>query len=171
MLVELEQAHHHELYLLLGGETIADDGAFDGERSVLGDGTLAEGGGKEGDAADLAELEGALGVGGEEDFFNGDDVGLMQMDLGGELGEDVREALGGGLLFVEADGSGSNVEELGGTGLIVDDAVAGEFGTAVDAEDTHGGSLSYGGFWGGGYRFLPLRLRSFLSFGFGQNAE
>ena len=92
-LVEGQQAGDHELDLLFGSEAVADDGALDGEWSVFDDGQTAAGGGKHSDATDLAEFEGGLGVGGEEDLFNGDDGGLVQGDEAEELGVDLRQTL------------------------------------------------------------------------------
>ena len=141
---EAKEASDHELNLLLGGEAVADDCGFDGQRRVFGYGLLRERGGKEGDPADLAELERGLGVCGEEDLFDGDDVGGVEFDEGSEFGEDLGEAFGGGVLLVEADGSGGAMDELSGAGVGIelDDAVAGELGAAVDAEDAHGRSLA-----------------------------
>jgi len=143
--VEAKEACDHELDLLLGGEAVAGDRGLDGERGVLGDGEVAGGGGEHGDSADLAELEGGLGVGGEEDLFDGDAVGGVEGDEGGEFGVDLGEALRGLLLLAEADGAGGEVEERRVAGFVVhlDHAVAGELGAAVDAEDSHGGSLPY----------------------------
>jgi N-acetylmuramoyl-L-alanine amidase len=138
--VEIEQAAHHELDLLLGGEAVADDGAFDGERGVLGDGEAAVGGGEHSDAADLAELEGAFGIGGEEDLLDGDDLGLPEVQEGSEFDVDLGEADGGWVLLAELDGAGAEVQETRVAGGVVDldYTVAGELGAAVDAEDAHG---------------------------------
>ena len=107
--VELEQARDHELHLLLGGEAVADDGALDGERSVLRDGEAAVGRGQHGDAAHLAELERAFGVGGEEDFFDGDHLGLPELEELGELGVDLQQTDGSAVLLVQLDGAGAEV--------------------------------------------------------------
>ncbi len=146
---EVEQTGDHELDLLLGGEAVADDGTLDGERGVLGDGEAAFGGGEHGDTADLAELERALGVGGEEDFFDGDDLGLPELEERGEFDVDLEEADGGAIFFVEADGAGAEGAEFGIARGVVDfdDAVTGELCSAVDAEDAHAASLARGGRW------------------------
>jgi hypothetical protein len=137
---EIEEAGYHELDLLFGGEAVADDGALDGEGGVLGYWEVAVGGCEHGDSADLAEFEGALGVGGEEDFFDGDDLGLPELEERGELYVDLEEADGGAIFFIEADGSGAEGTEFWIAGRVVDfdDAVAGELCSAVDAEDPHG---------------------------------
>ena len=144
---EIEVAGYLELDLLFGGEAVADDGALDGEGGVLGYWEVAVGGCEHGDSADLAEFEGALGVGGEEDFFDGDDFGLPEFEEGGQLGVDLEEAHGGPIFFVEADGSSAEGAKPGvATGVIdFDDAVAGELCSAVDTEDAHGVSLARGG--------------------------
>ncbi len=150
---EREQAHDHELDLLLGSETVAHDGAFDRERGVLGDDAPALGGGKQRDSAHLAELERGLGVGGEENVFDGDGVRVVKGDAGREFGVDLVQALGGGVLLLNADGAGVHVRKLrDARGLVeVHDAVAGELGAAIDAEDAHGG-------------ILPVRWRAEPSF-------
>ncbi len=83
---EGEQAGHHELDLLLGGESIAGDGGFDGEGGVLGDGNAGVGGGEQGDSADMAELDGGFGIDGVENFFDGDDVGAVALEEDGRTG-------------------------------------------------------------------------------------
>lgn len=137
--VKFEQAGDHELNLLLGGEAIPDDGTLDGERSVFRDGEAAIRRGQHGNAADLAELECAFGIGGEEDFFYGNNLGLPELEEGGEFGIDLKEADGGAVLLVELDGSGAEVAELGVTGgrVDLDYAVACEFCSAIDTEDPH----------------------------------
>jgi N-acetylmuramoyl-L-alanine amidase len=137
--VEVEQAGDHELDLFFGGEAVADYGALDAERGVFGDGEAAVGCGQHGDSADLAELEGALGVGGEEDFFDGDHLGLPELEECGEFGVDLEQANGGAIFLVEADGSGAEGAELGVAAGVIDfhDTVAGELCSAVDAEDPH----------------------------------
>jgi N-acetylmuramoyl-L-alanine amidase len=137
--VELEQAGDHELDLLLGGEAVADDGAFDGEGGVFGDEEAAVGGGHHGDSTDLAELESALSVGREEDFFDGDDLGLPELEEGRELGVDLEESDRGAVLFVKLDGAGAEVAELWVAGGLVDldYAIAGKFRSAIDSKDPH----------------------------------
>jgi len=138
-LVQVEQPGDHELYLLLSGEAIADDGALDGERSVLGNEQTAVGCGQHGDAADLAEFKRALGVGREEDFFDGDDLGLPELEQCGEFGVDLEQADGGAVLLVQANGPGAEGTQLRNPRGVVDfyDTVAGELRSAVDPEDSH----------------------------------
>jgi hypothetical protein len=137
--VQVEQAGDHELHLLFGGETVADNRAFDGERGVFGHEQTAVGGGQHGDAADLAELERALGVGGEEDFFDGDDLRLPELEQCRELDIDLEEADGSAVFLVQANSAGTEGTELGDARGVVDlyDAVAGELRSAVDAKDPH----------------------------------
>jgi hypothetical protein len=137
--VEFEQAGDHELDLLFRCKAVTDYGALDGQWGVFGDGEAAIGRGQHGDAADLAELESALGVGGEEDFFDGDDFGLPEQEERGELGVDLEEADGGRVLFVELDGAGAEVAQLEVAGGVVDldHTVAGELRSAIDTEDPH----------------------------------
>ena len=141
--LQAQEALDHELDLILGGEAVADNGGLDGEWGVLGDGLAALGGGEERDATDLAELECGLGVGREEHLFNSDDVRAVHGDVGAELGVNVDEALADDVLFVEADGAGGDVHEArdAGVGIVLYNAVAGELGAAIDAEDTHGWSV------------------------------
>jgi hypothetical protein len=138
--VEFEQAGDHELHLLLGGEAVADDSALDAERGVFGDGEAAVRRGQHGDAADLAELEGAFGVGGKEDFFDGDDLGLPEFEERGELCVDLQEANGGAIFLVEANSTGAEGSQLRIAAGVIDfhDTVAGELCSAVDTEDPHG---------------------------------
>jgi len=138
-LVEIEQAGNHELHLLLGGEAVADDGALDGERGVFGNEQTTVGSGQHGDAADLAELESALGVRREEDFFDGDYLRLPELEEGGELDVDLEQADGGTVLLVQANGAGAEGAQLWDARGVVDlhDTVAGELRSAVDAEDPH----------------------------------
>jgi len=51
---KFQQARDHELDLLLGGETIANNSALDGKRGVLRNGEVAARGREHGDAANLA---------------------------------------------------------------------------------------------------------------------
>ena len=110
--VKFEQARDHELDLLFGGEAVTDDGALDGEWSVFGDEQAAVGGGHHRDTAHLAELESALGVGGEEDLFDGDDFRLPELEERGEFDVDLQEADWSAVFFVEFDGAGTEMAEL-----------------------------------------------------------
>ena len=110
--VEFEEAGDHELDLLFRCKTVADDGALDGQRGVFGDEETAVRRGHHSDATDLAELECALGVGGEEDFFDGDDFGLPEQEERGELGVDLEEADGSAVLLAELNGAGAEVAQL-----------------------------------------------------------
>lgn len=137
--VEVEEAGDHELHLLLGRQAVADDGALDGEWRVLGDGEAGAGCSEQGDTAHLAELERALGVGGEEYFFDGDDLGLPELQELAEFGVDLQQPNRGPVLLVEADGASAERAKPGvAEGVIeLDDTVAGELRSAVDAEDAH----------------------------------
>lgn len=139
----MEQALDHELDLLFGGEAVAYDGGFDGERGVLCDRLVAGSGSQHRDSANLTQFEGRLGIRGEEDFFDGDDVGVMELDLGDEFGVDLREALGCCVFLVQPDSAVCDVVKLRGAGSLVElhDAVAGKFRAAVNSEDSHGVSL------------------------------
>jgi N-acetylmuramoyl-L-alanine amidase len=139
-LVELQQPGDHELDLLLGCEAVAYDRAFDGEWSVFGYREAAVGGGEHSYAANLAELERALGVGGEEDLFNGDDVGLPELQERSEFSVNLREPDGGLVFLVELYSTRAEIGELLQTCGVIDlhDAIAGKLCSAVDAEDPHG---------------------------------
>ena len=169
-LLQVEEARNHKLHLLLGGEAVADDRRFNGERGVFGHRFSTGGGGQEGDSADLAELECGLGVGGEEDLFDGDDVGLVEFDLGAKFSVDLRETLRCGVFLIESYRSGRDVAKARGGGALVErnDAEACELGSTIDSEYAHAGSLaevrrSWVGGWGGVVgmpnSFLPFEMR------------
>lgn len=145
-LVKLEKAGDHELHLLLGRKAVAYDGALDGEWSIFDDRETAACGGEHGHAADLAELESRLCIGGEEDFFDCNDCGLVKRDEGEEFGVDLRETLRGLVFLVETDGAGGEVDEARRTGgwVHLNDTVAGELRSAIDTEDSHRRSLLHG---------------------------
>ena len=95
--------------------------------------------GQHGDAAHLAELERALGVGREEDLFDGDDLRLPELQQRGELDVDLEQADGCAVLLVQANGAGAQRAQLRDARGVVDlhHTVAGELRSAVDAEDPH----------------------------------
>lgn len=137
---ELEEARDHKLYLLLGGKAVADDSTLDAEGSVLGDGQAAVGSSEHGDAAHLAEFERALGVGREEDLFNGHDVRLPLLEKGGQLRVHLCETHGRVVLPGELNGTRAEIAQAWAAGRVggFDHSVAGVLGAAVDAEDAHG---------------------------------
>jgi len=137
--VEVEEAGDHELHLLLGGEAVANNGALDGEGGIFGNLQAAVGSGQHGDAADLAELERALRIGGEKDLFDGDNLRLPEIEQRRELGVDLQQANGGAILLIEANGSGAEGAQLRIASGVVDlnYTIAGELRSAIDAEDPH----------------------------------
>ena len=62
-------------------------------------------------------------------------------DLRGQFGENLHEPLRGGVLLVQAHGSGCDVQELRAAWVRVDYAITGKLSSAVDSEDAHVGSL------------------------------
>ncbi len=142
-----EQAGNHELNLIFCSEAVAGDGGLDGERGVFGDGKAGGGGGEQSYSANVAETNGGTRVDGVEDFFDGDDFGMIELEDGDELGVDEGEAFGEQRFLWRADAAGGKGDEvrsaagIGGVVVPLDDAVTGGLGSAVDAADTHKGTL------------------------------
>ena len=137
--LQIKQAGDHELHLLFGGETVANDGTLDAEWSVLGNRQVAVGRSQHGHAAHLTELEGTLGVRGEEDLFNGDDIWLPLLQQRGQLGIHLREPHWCAVLLGQLDGPGTEKAQTVSAGRLhdIDDAIASKLRAAIDAEDTH----------------------------------
>jgi len=162
--IEPEQARDHLLDLVLLGLAVADDGGLDGQRRVLGDFEAGGGGGEHGDAADLSELQGGLHVERVEDVFDGDPVGVVNGDQFFERAGNPREASGHGLARRNLDRAAHDADEAVASTLTIsasiiatmvtatmitvtiigaiigekiDDAVAGVFRAAIDAQDAH----------------------------------
>ena len=97
------------------------------------------GGGQHGDAAYLAELQRALGVGRKEDFFDGDDFGLPELQQRGEFDVDLEQSNRRAVLLIQANGAGAKGTQLRDPRGVVDlhHTVTGELRSAVDAEDPH----------------------------------
>jgi hypothetical protein len=79
-LIEIQEARHHLLDLMFFGAAVSDYRGLNGEWRVFGDLEPVGCGGQHGDAAHLAELQGRFHVGGIENIFDGDAVGLVAGD-------------------------------------------------------------------------------------------
>ena len=83
-LVQPEEPAHHLLDLAFPGAARPGDRLFDLVRCVLGDGDPALPGGEEDDPPDLADGKRGGYVPGEEDLFDGDAVGAVFVQDGGD---------------------------------------------------------------------------------------
>jgi hypothetical protein len=92
----------------------------------------------------MAELDGGFGVHRKENFFDGDDFGLMAFEERDQLRVNEGKACGEQRFFRGADAAGAEGDEVWIAGGIVPlhNTVAGRFGSAVDAADSHMQDLS-----------------------------
>src|SRR5215469_4172931 len=141
---QLEQAGDHVLDLLLLGTTVADDRRLDGQGRIFGDLKAGSGGGQHGHATDLAEFQGGFDVESVKDVFNCNLVRLMRGNDCAETGEDTGQTAGERFARGELNRAASQAAKLARR-LHFDDAVAGVFSAAVDAEDTHAKAVYRGG--------------------------
>ncbi len=162
------------------GAAVSDYRGLDGERRVFGDFESGGSGGQHGDSAHLAQLQGRLHVGGVENVFDRDLVGLVLGDEFPKADRDAREARGHGVARGNFDGAAGDADEAVILILIliavvvgeqVDYAVSGVFRAAIDAEDAHEGSVAGGrmafGCWllAVSFSLFAFRLTNILVFG------
>lgn len=104
-----QQVSHHSLNLIFAGTALAADGFFYLQGGVFGDFHARSGGGEDQNAARLRHDDGGFDVGGEEEFFDGDGVGLEFGDQGGDGAVDLVEPLGQGIGGGGVDGAPAHV--------------------------------------------------------------
>jgi hypothetical protein len=88
---QAEQQLHHLLHLRFFGASVPHDGAFDLGRAVLDDREAGLRRSQDSDAARVTELQGAAGIDGVEDAFNGDRV-RTALDQSPPAGDEFRTA-------------------------------------------------------------------------------
>src|SRR6202034_2846443 len=120
-------------------QPVPNDGALDGQWSVLGNRKTAIRRGQHGDAAHLAELQRTLRVRREKYLFDGHNLRLPELQQRRKFGVHLEQPDRRAILLVQTDGPGTQWPQLRVACRVVDldHTVARELRSAVDPEDPH----------------------------------
>jgi len=128
-----QQRSNHHLHLLLGRVTVTDHGGLDLHRAIFMNFDILFGGREQRNAARLAELQRALNILGEKDFFQTDAVRLeLAHDLG-QFGVNAKQASCLGLGARRMDRTMAHMAQRVANDL--NDPPAGRHGSRIDAQD------------------------------------
>src|SRR5437867_2800877 len=133
--LELQERANHLLNLILVGAAVACHSALDFQRRILEDGQIRFRGGEHRNAPDVAQRQCALNIGGVKQTLEGCGFRAQIANDTDNGTVDRAEASRKRIRRFRSDSAAANEKTFGA--LVIDDAVTGDSGSAIDAENPH----------------------------------